>query len=99
MKTIGYIAVTVGIMTYTAILNGYVLMKLWSWFIAPTFKLPLLTIPLAIGIGYTVTHLTHKSPKKDDSKSWGHVLFESFLWVSLKSATALTIGWLVSLFI
>lgn len=43
---VGYI----GVMIY----YGFVLSVLWSWFIAPTFAVPELSIPVAIGISLTI---------------------------------------------
>lgn len=34
--------------------SGFVLMKLWGWFFAPTFGLPALTPAQAVGIAFTV---------------------------------------------
>lgn len=39
-------AVTLG-----AIFDGWALAKLWTWFIVPLFRLPILSIPQSIGIG------------------------------------------------
>lgn len=35
-------------------LKAIVLVKLWEWFIVPTFALPVLNIPQAIGISLTI---------------------------------------------
>lgn len=43
------------------ILSGYVLSILWAWFIVSTFGLPLLTIPVAIGIMLVVSYLTKQA--------------------------------------
>lgn len=31
-------------------LRGYVLVDIWSWFVVPTFDLPALSIPAALGV-------------------------------------------------
>lgn len=53
-------------------LNGYVITKLWAWFIVPLFGLPLLNIPQAIGLDLVVTFLTfHQTvynPEPQDKK-------------------------------
>lgn len=53
-------------------LNGYVITKLWAWFIVPLFGLPLLNIPQAIGLDLVVTFLTfHQTvynPEPKDKK-------------------------------
>lgn len=44
-------------------LYGFVLVKLWSWFVAPTFHVPNLNIPVALGISLVVGMLTHQFVK------------------------------------
>ena len=82
------------------ILNGWVLSILWSWFVAPLFGLPLLSIPVAVGIAITVKMLTHeysdytfkgKNARELICKAIGHSIFGSLF--------VLFIGWIVTLFI
>ncbi len=42
------------------IIKGFVLVKLWEWFIVYQFHLPSLTIPLALGITIIVSMLTYQ---------------------------------------
>lgn len=42
------------------LLNGYVLSKLWAWFMVPVFKLPVLTVTAAIGISLCLTFMVNK---------------------------------------
>ena len=42
--------VLVALAVLLAIFGGYVLTVLWGWFIVPTFHLPPLTIPVALGL-------------------------------------------------
>lgn len=61
------------IMAPAAILSeGFVLAKLWGWFVIPTFNLPGLTINTAIGIALLWGAISIKKrdywPPDDDSK-------------------------------
>lgn len=59
-EALGKLAVAILNMAYSigcTILSGYVLSVLWGWFIVPTFGLPLLTIPVAIGVMLVVAYL------------------------------------------
>lgn len=38
------------VFAYGALAGGFVLMKLWGWFVAPQFGLPALTIAHAVGL-------------------------------------------------
>lgn len=49
-------------------LNGWVLTKMWAWFIVPQFNLPSLTLWPAIGLSMTVSHLTFRQTNKDTRK-------------------------------
>ena len=47
--------------------EGYVLMTLWGWFIVPTFRLPALTLALAIGVTCVIGLMTHQYvPSKEN---------------------------------
>lgn len=53
------------------LLHAFVLMKLWAWFVAPTFGLPLLPFAAAAGIMLIVRLVSPKTPfrKKDTLES------------------------------
>lgn len=77
-----------------AIIDGYVLMKLWEWFVSPTFTLPLLSLPLAIGISMTAGFLCHvpdnrKIPGEQQS------LDKTLTNVFLRPAFVLLVGYIV----
>ncbi len=50
------------------IAEGYVFTVLWGWFVVPTFNLPELSIPFALGI-CLVTSISTKSFRVGDIKS------------------------------
>jgi len=58
--TIGLFLILVLACGLGIILNGWVLAKLWAWFLVPVFSLPGLSIPVAIGIALIISHLTHQ---------------------------------------
>jgi Na+(H+)/acetate symporter ActP len=63
------ICAIVALMVASSIWSGYVLSILWGWFIVPTFGLPMLSIPVAIGLALIVSYLTKSvSNTKTD---WG----------------------------
>ena len=66
MKTIGYLTVTIALLVYSAIMNGWALTKLWAWFIVPTFSAPTLSVPAAIGIYYLVGFFKSTSFKENE---------------------------------
>ena len=82
------------IIAFAAILRGYVLSVLWSWFVIPTFSLPPLSIPVAIGIGLILAFTTHQTSIKKEDKSAG----ERFADAIINPLMLLLIGWIVTLF-
>lgn len=49
----------------SSVVNGLVLKIMWEWFVADTFGLPSLTIPLAIGLSIVVGFLTYQDSTTD----------------------------------
>jgi hypothetical protein len=51
-----------------SILHGFVIMKLWAWFVLPTFtSAPPLHIATAIGISMLVTYITNEHPTHEEN--------------------------------
>lgn len=99
MKIIGYISTTIVIMVYAAMMNGWALSKLWSWFIVTTFGLPALTIPAAIGLAMVVSYLTTKlDDKKSEDKYW-ETLVKGAVIATIKPLFALGFGAIVKLWL
>ena len=99
MKSIGYIATTIGLMFYSAILSAFALCKMWGWFITPAFDLPGIGMTTAIGISLIVGYLTKKESvdnKNDDS--YGVTLVKGFIVATKKPGFFLFTGWVVTLF-
>lgn len=86
-----------GMIAISAILNGFVLTKLWAWFIVPQFGLVALRIPFAIGISLVVGFLTHQTDtnKEENKSSFG----TQFGLMILRPFMMLFTGWIVQMFI
>lgn len=96
MKIIGYIATTIILMGYSAVMNGWALVKLWSWFIVPVFSAPVLTMISAIGLSLVVQYFTVTSPSnKKTETTYGETLLLGFLWSTIKPLFALAFGALI----
>jgi len=88
------VVMTAGLTTW----EGFVLTKLWAWFMVPAFGLPSLTVPLAIGICLIAAFLTHQQnfkvssgdELKDAFNAWGYGFFVSLM--------LFFIGWIVKSF-
>lgn len=79
--------------------EGFVLTKLWAWFVVPTFGLPMLTIPIAIGICIIAAFLTHQQNFKLKSGDEMMDALNAYGYSIFTGAVLLFIGWVVTFFI
>jgi len=61
-----------------AIWQGFILSKLWLWFIVPVFALAPIAIVPAIGLMLVVGFLTHQTPIGLGDRSYSEVLAHEF---------------------
>lgn len=97
MEILIVLALGAAVTAALCVVEGFVLMKLWAWFIIPTFGLPALSIPVAIGICLIGGFLTRQQLEQqggdalDESvKLFGHGFFNAGL--------ILFVGWIVHTF-
>lgn len=83
----------------TAILQGWVLSKLWAWFIVSTFSLPQLGIGTAIGLSLVVRYLTYQHPHGDKDAGPFEAIIEAALFAIVFSLLTLGMGWITHLLI
>lgn len=95
MRAIGIMFSVLFVLAWAALVDGFVFVKLWLWFVIPVFGLPILSIPTAIGIGLLVEFLAKPLPKAE-KKEWSEAMLNSFLMVTLKGAFVLTTAWIVT---
>lgn len=81
-------------MVISAVYRGWVLMLLWAWFVSPTFGVPALRIPTALGVAVLVGMLTF-NPTGKESRSFTEALACS----TASTTVALVVGWIYSLFL
>jgi multisubunit Na+/H+ antiporter MnhB subunit len=99
MKALGYLFVIVVISPLLMIWNGYVLSVLWRWFMVPTFHLPTLSIPVAIGIAMVISYLTHQYDPYESPDSASERMLKSAVVGLCKPGFALLFGWIVLQFV
>ena len=80
------------------IISGFVILKLWAWFIVPTFKIEPLRLVEAIGLMIFVNFLIVKRDKKANKENFWEQFVNSLLFLIIYSGFALFAGWIVSLF-
>ena len=93
------------LVVYGAIANGFVLVRLWEWFVIPTFEWASpLTLPYAIGLSLVIGYLTYhgtstKSQRQEIRDDLVVALASDFLMISVRAGLALLTGWIVIQFI
>jgi len=80
---------------YSMILNGWAFAKLWAWFIVPSFGLPLLSIPVAMGVALVVTYLTYQVPNSKSDYNMVELLFRGFSFATFKPLICLGTGYII----
>ena len=104
METLGKIVFAVISIAIGTLISAFVLVKLWGWFITPTFGIVQLTILQAIGFDlvkqwllYSITMKLADIKPTDKTKSLTHTMFEA-LFVSTGIGTVtLLIGYAIHL--
>ena len=83
----------------SCIYSGWVLAKLWAWFIVPTFNAPFLSIPVAIGISLIIgfTAKNHNVKTEETEGIWEAIVSSTLRAALIPSASLLT-GYIVTFF-
>ncbi len=100
MKIIGLIVSFIATLVLSSLWSGYVLSKLWLWFMVPAFGLPVLAVGYAIGLALVVNYLTNHAPvdTKKDEDAIENLLKAIGIGI-LRPAIALMFGKIVTLFL
>ena len=79
-------------LVFIVIINGYVVMTMWGWFISPTFNLEVLTFSESIGLSMFVTYCTNDpSSIKEEFKE---DLTSQLITATIRPVIALTFAYL-----
>lgn len=96
---VGLVSISLVALVFAALVDGYTLSQMWSWFVSPIFQVPQLTIPYAIGISLIVSMLTYRKPNESDKKKEIAELIGELIGTTLTPLFFLGAGWVVHLFI
>jgi hypothetical protein len=94
------IAVAPVLLATVYLLEGFVFMKLWGWFVAPTFELvPPITLIQAIGISMTISFVASARIIEDDEdKTTAQRMTRFAAKYYVAPIITLLVGYLVTLF-
>lgn len=87
----------------SALWSGFVLFKLYGWFILPIQGAPTVTIGNMIGVSLILNFILYNISRTSSSimekaESWADVFSDSFTRMLMVPATFLFLGWLYQIF-
>jgi len=86
------------LIVFNILVNGFVFLTLWNWFIIPLFEsAPELTMPYAIGLGMIVNYLTYHYVSTEENAV--HSILDWLGRIIIRAGTTLLIGWVAAQFI
>lgn len=84
------------LLVLSSIYHGFVLTKLWSWFVISTFNAPVPSLPAAIGLSLIVSFLAKNSDSKsDENESLTDVIVGTTIKAAVIPTLALITGYIV----
>lgn len=98
MENFGKFMTIVLAMIISPIVNGFVIMKLWTWFVVPTFEASPLRVVEAIGLMFLVNYLKAKRDKEADKDKFWEQFATNIIYLILMAGFALLSGWIVQMF-
>jgi hypothetical protein len=96
MKNLLLILVIPFLILYCSILGGFTIVKLWAWFVVPTFHLAPLSFFAALGLSALVSYFMPIPSTKD--KKIGEVIKNGFIGNTIKTVVLLGFGYIYHLF-
>ena len=98
MENFGKFMTVVLAMIISPIINGFVITKLWLWFVVPTFEVNPLRVVEAIGLMFLINYIKAKRDNEaDKDKFWGQFAI-NIIFIFLMAGFALLSGWIVQMF-
>lgn len=84
----------VGFTVVEVLLHGIVISILWGWFMAPTFGLPKITIPVAAGIAILISTITNQYVHREEE-----TLLKVGVYNLVMPVMAFIVGWILHFFV
>lgn len=97
MENFGKFITVLLAMIISPIINGFVIMKLWAWFIVPTFDMNPLRVVEAIGLMFLVNYIRMKRDKEAEKDKFWEQLLANMGFLILMAGFALLSGWIVQM--
>ncbi len=76
--------------------EGWVIAKLWAWFLVPNFGLPQIWITTGVAVSLVIGLGSHQHTPSEDGKELQDAIL-GMVGSALRPAAALLVGWLLTL--
>lgn len=93
MEAIGKFVTGIVLAIFGTISRGFVIMKLWGWFMVTTFALPTLGLIQAMGVSLVVGLLTAEFSNIKTDEEWADVIGRSIMLIFVYAIVLLE-GWI-----
>jgi len=98
MENFGKFMTVVLAMLISPIIKGFVITKLWLWFIVPTFEANPLRVVEAIGLMFLINYVKAKRDKEADKDKFWEQFATNMIYLILMAGFFLLSGWIVKMF-
>ena len=98
MENFGKFMTVVLAMIISPIINGFVITKLWLWFVVPTFEANPLRVVEAIGLMFLINYIKAKRDNEADKDKFWEQFATNIIFMFLMAGFALLSGWIVQMF-
>ena len=99
MENFGKFMTVILALIISPIINGFVFMKLWTWFIVSTFHAQPVRIVEAIGIIFLINFVFAKRDKTANTEKFWENITADMGFLIAYAGVALLFGWIVTLFL
>ena len=97
MKTFGIICATVITIILSAIIGGFVFMKLWLWIIVPIFHIRELVLMESIALSFFLSYITYHRDNIKNDGSFSEIFLELIGRIISFNLIILGAGWIIHL--
>lgn len=96
METLGKVTFGVIVLVIGAIVNAFVIQKLWQWILMPVLDLPDITLSAAFGLSIVAGFLRSGTQSKKRKGTMISQLTEALVNVLVNAGFYLLLGWVAS---
>lgn len=98
-RTVGLVVLAFAMIPLSTMVNGFVTMKLWNWFIPQTFHLTSISIVQALGLSIVVKYLAYAYHHDHDEREADEKLISAMVGCFFIPFVGLLSGYIISRFL